>query len=152
MYVYYKVNLFRLTEVLFEQIDRDNRDELKRKQQQDDIYKPDEDDYDDDGSNNESMTVEVNNSSSFWGEYSKPKNHTVKIGKRRWKEDHFLNSEQCNAKDLSENERLLLLNEFKSHMIHKFLSGQEDFDYKYEILKLKMGGTFTFISDTLYVN
>lgn len=85
--------------------------------------------------------MDVQKPSSFWGEYSKPKNQTVKIGKRRWKEDHFLNLEQCNTKELSENERLLLLNEFKSHMIHKFLSGQDDFDYKYDISKIEMGDT-----------
>jgi len=77
--------------------------------------------------------MEVHTPSAFWGEYSKPKIETVKIGKRRWKEDHFLNLEQYNNKELNENEKLLLLNEFKSHMIHKFLSGgEEDYDYKYE--------------------
>lgn len=79
------------------------------------------------------MAIEVNKSSGLWGEYNKPKNQTVTIGKRRWKEDHFLDTEteQCSTKELSKNERILLLNEFKSHMIQKFLSGQEDFDYKY---------------------
>lgn len=76
--------------------------------------------------------MEVLKPSAFWGEYSKPKVETVKIGKRRWKEDHFLNLEQCNNKELNEKEKLLLSNEFKSHMIHKFLSGKEDYDYKYE--------------------
>jgi len=76
--------------------------------------------------------LEVHKPSAFWGEYSKPKTETVKIGKRRWKEDHFSNLEQCNNKELNEKERLLLLNEFKSHMIHKFLSGKEDYDYKYK--------------------
>jgi len=132
IYIYIiKLNLFRLTEVLFEQIDRDNRDELKRTQQQNEIHELDKDE-DDDSSNETSMTVEIQ-PPTFWGEYSKPKNQTVKIGKRRWKEHHFLNMEQCNTEELSENEKILLLNEFKSHMIQRFLSGQEDFDYKYEI-------------------
>lgn len=77
-----------------------------------------------------SVALEVSKPSSLWGEYNKPKNQTVKIGKRRWKKDHFLNQEPCRTKELSENEKILLLNEFKSHMIHKFLSGQEDYDYK----------------------
>jgi len=76
--------------------------------------------------------MEVHKPSTFWGEYSKPKIETVKIGKRRWKEDHFLNLERGNNKELNEKERLLLSDEFKSHMIHKFLSGEEDYDYKYE--------------------
>lgn len=77
------------------------------------------------------MPVQINKSSTLWGEYSKPKNQTVKIGKHRWKKDHFPNLvEQCNGKELSEEERLLLINEFKSHMIHKFLNGQDDYDYK----------------------
>lgn len=133
-----------LTEVLFEQIDRDNRDDLKRKQQLEEIQEVDEkhdnnggsdddnDDHDhnnDDKSNKPSTAMEVYKPSVFWGEYSKPKTKTVKIGKRRWKEDHFFNLEQCNNKELNEKERLLLLNEFKSHMIQKFLSGQEDYDY-----------------------
>lgn len=95
----------------------------------------DDDDYDNDNKSiNLSMAMEVNKPSGLWGEYNKPKNQTVKIGKRRWKEDHFLDTEtdQCSStKELSNNERILLLNEFKSHMIQKFLSGQEDFDYKY---------------------
>lgn len=119
---------FRLTEVLFEQIDRDNRDELKRKQQQNEVNELDKDD-DDDSPNESSMIVEVK-PLAFWGEYNNSKNQTMKIGKRRWKEDHILNLEQCNTKELGENEKILLLNEFKSHMIQKFLNGQEDFDYK----------------------
>ncbi|XP_026810252.1 coiled-coil domain-containing protein 97 isoform X1 [Rhopalosiphum maidis] len=128
-----------LTEVLFEQIDRDNRDDLKRKQQIEEVQEIDEedekcgnddnDDDDDDMSNKSLMVMEVHKPSAFWGEYSKPKNETVKIGKRRWKEDHFLNLEQCNNKELNDKEKLLLLNEFKSHMIQKFLNGQEDYDY-----------------------
>lgn len=81
-----------------------------------------------------SVAVELNKPSTFWGEYSQPKTETVKIGKRRWKEDNLLKLERCNTKELSENEKLLLLNEFKSHMIQKFLSGQEDFDYKYDAI------------------
>ncbi|XP_025192383.1 coiled-coil domain-containing protein 97 [Melanaphis sacchari] len=127
-----------LTEVLFEQIDRDNRDDLKRKQQIEEVQEVnkedeecdvDDDDDDDVISNKPSMPKEVHKPSAFWGEYSKPRNETVKIGKRRWKEDHFLNLEQCNNKELNDEEKLLLLNEFKSHMIHKFLNGQEDYDY-----------------------
>ncbi|XP_001944408.4 coiled-coil domain-containing protein 97 [Acyrthosiphon pisum] len=121
-----------LTEVLLEQIDRDNRDDLKRKQQMEEIHEVEEEDDNNDSndnSNKPSTAMEVHTPSAFWGEYSKPKIETVKIGKRRWKEDHFLNLEQCNNKELNENERLLLLNEFKSHMIHKFLSGEEDYDY-----------------------
>ncbi|XP_015374986.1 PREDICTED: coiled-coil domain-containing protein 97 [Diuraphis noxia] len=124
-----------LTEVLFEQIDRDSRDDLRRKQQIEEIHEVDEEDDkydsddDDDKSNKPSTTMEVHKPSAFWGEYSKPKIETVKIGKRRWKEDHFLNQEQCNNKELNEKEKLLLSNEFKSHMIHKFLSGEEDYDY-----------------------
>jgi len=122
-----------LTEVLFEQIDRDNREELKRKQQQNEVHVLDKDEDDDDNIPDEpSMTLEVK-PPAFWGEYNKPKNQTVKIGKRRWKENNFLNVEQHNIEELSENEKILLLNEFKSHMIQKFLSGQEDFDYKYDI-------------------
>jgi hypothetical protein len=129
--------LFRLTEVLFEQIDRDNRDDLKRKQQIEEILEADEEDEkcgddDDDMSNKSSMVMEVYKPSAFWGENSKPKNETIKIGKRRWKEDHSLNLEQCNNKELNDKEKLLLLDEFKSHMIQKFLNGQEDYDYKYE--------------------
>lgn len=78
------------------------------------------------------MSVKDVKPSTLWGEYSKPKNQTIKIGKRRWKENHFPNSERSNIKELSENEKMLLLNEFKSHMMNKFLSGEEDFDYKYE--------------------
>lgn len=76
------------------------------------------------------MNVEVDKPSSLWGEYSKPKNQTAKIGKRRWKKDHLPILERSIIKELSENEKILLLNEFKSHMINKFLSGEEDFDYK----------------------
>jgi len=117
-----------------EQINHDNRDDLKRKQQIEEIHEVEEDYNNDSGdkSNKPSTAMEVHTPSAFWGEYSKLKIETVKIGKRRWKEDHFLNLEQCNNKELNENERLLLLNEFKSHMIHKFLSGEEDYDYKYE--------------------
>ncbi|XP_022166407.1 coiled-coil domain-containing protein 97 [Myzus persicae] len=132
-----------LTEVLLEQIDRDNRDYLKRKQQIEEIHEVDDekdnnndsDDSDNDDhchndkSNKPSTAMEVHKPSAFWGEYSKPKIETVKIGKRRWREDHFPNLEQCNNKELNEKEKLLLLNEFKSHMIHKFLSGEEDYDY-----------------------
>lgn len=78
------------------------------------------------------MSVKYDKPSTLWGEYSKPKNQTIKIGKRRWKENHFPNLERSNIKELSENEKILLLNEFKSHMMNKFLSGEEDFDYKYE--------------------
>lgn len=137
----------RLTEVLFEQIDRDNRDDLKRKQQIEEIQEVDEEkgekvdnidvndnkDYDDDDDTDDDFKSDQQalvKPSSFWGEYSKPKNKTIKIGKRRWKEDHFLNLDQCNTKELNEKEKLLLLSEFKSHMINKFLNGQEDYDYK----------------------
>lgn len=93
------------------------------------VHEPDEDDYD--SSDEQSMIVEVNKPSPLWGEYSKPKVKTVKIGKRRWKENHSLNQDPCDNKELCNNERFLLLNEFRSHMFHKFLSGQEkDFDYK----------------------
>lgn len=85
-------------------------------------------------SDESSTVMVVNKPSGLWGEYSKPKNKTVKIGKRRWKEDHFVNLERYKTKELSENEKLLLLNEFKSHMIQKFLNGQEDFDYKYKTI------------------
>jgi len=137
----------RLTEVLFEQIDRDSRDDLRRKQQTEEIHEEDDekdDDYDSDDdhncdkSNKPSTAMEVHKPSAFWGEYSKPKIETVKIGKRRWKEDHFLNLEQCNNKELNEKEKLLLSDEFKSHMIHKFLSGEEDYDYKYEFKDLSI--------------
>lgn len=118
--------------MLFEQIDRDNRDELKRKQQIDELQESthDDDNYVD-MSNDPSKSIVVKQSSGFWGEYNEPKNKTLKIGKRRWKDDHFLNLGRCNTKELSKKERLLLFEEFKSHMIYKFLSGQEDFDYKY---------------------
>lgn len=78
--------------------------------------------------------MEVNKPSGLWGEYNKPKNQTVTIGKRRWKEDHFpdTETEQCSsAKKLSSNEMSLLSSEFRSLMIQKFLDGQDDFDYKY---------------------
>ncbi|VVC34132.1 Protein of unknown function DUF2052, coiled-coil [Cinara cedri] len=128
-----------LTEVLFEQIDRDNRDDLKRKQQINETLESDEDednDYDDDiyDTNNKSkntfMTMEVNKLSGLWGEYNTPKTQPVTIGKHRGK-GHSLDTEteQCSSKEPSKNERIVLLNEFKSHMIQKFLSGQEDFDY-----------------------
>lgn len=133
---------FRLTEVLFEQIDRDNREDLKRKQQIDEVQEPNKDDdndvYDVDMSNGSSEVMVINKTSELWGEYSEPKNKTVKIGKRRWKDDHFFNLERCNTKELSEKEKLLLFEEFKSHMIQKFLSGQEDFDYKYKTLILSI--------------
>lgn len=78
------------------------------------------------------MSLKDDKPSTLWGEYSKANNQTVKIGKRRWKENNLPNLERSNIKELSENEKILLLNEFKSHMINKFLSGKEDFDYKYE--------------------
>lgn len=102
------------------------------------------------------MAVAVNKPSGFWGEYSKPKNKTVKIGKHRWKKDHFHNVKQpCNTNELSENEKLLLLDEFKSHMIHKFLNGQEDFDYKYILFIsnkcIQLYNYFSFYTATLTI-
>ncbi|XP_050519745.1 coiled-coil domain-containing protein 97 isoform X2 [Daktulosphaira vitifoliae] len=116
-----------LSGVLFEQIDRDVRDNLKRKQETDEVISSDVNNSSDDES---ISTAEYHGSSSMWGEYSNAKQTTVKIGKRRWKETHGFNQVPNNTKELSDNERFLLLNEFRSHMFQKFLSGQEeDFDY-----------------------
>ncbi|XP_050441942.1 coiled-coil domain-containing protein 97 [Adelges cooleyi] len=115
-----------LTGILLEQIDRDSRDNLKQIQESNEAKKLEEDI----SSDEESMVTEVTKTQSLWGEYSQAKQKTVKIAKIRWKESHPLNEKPYNTKELSKNERFLLLNEFRSHMFHKFLSGQEeDFDY-----------------------
>lgn len=93
----------------------------------------DEDDEEDYHKGLTSTTDDANKDNMvLWGKAYK-NNHV--IGKTRWKDKHGGSQQPKKIKKthLSQQEKLLLINEFTSSMFNSFLDGKDEFNYRYGI-------------------
>lgn len=123
-----------------EQIEQDQIAELKRIQlenemkQEEECILSDEDEGKEEASNERMAVDHVNEIDKdnviLWGK-SYQNSHI--IGKSRWKEKHGGSQQFKKTKKthLTQQEKIMLINEFTSSMFSSFLQGNDEFNYRY---------------------
>lgn len=126
-----------IAHILLEQIDQDHIAALKQSQieaemKQIEEFSTSDEDFGVECSDSLQVQKEDANVSSKFTLWGKSYNNNHVIGKKRWK------NKQANAKmkplkdknDLTQEEKVLLINEFTSFMFSNFLQGKDEFNYR----------------------
>lgn len=123
-----------------EQIEQDQIAELKRLQlenemkQEEEFILSDEDEEKEEASNAQIAVDHINEIDKdnviLWGKSYK---NSHIIGKSRWKEKHGGSQQFKKTKKthLTQQEKMMLINEFTSSMFSSFLQGKDEFNYRY---------------------